>query len=224
MNTLSISLSRRGLFLALAVLFLPLAASAQNRPDRAERLKEALDLTNEQVVLVEKAVGDEAERGDLWAVAAALTPTLTDAQKAKLFTRPERPARGDADRRGERGDRKQRGERKQRGDRMQRERPDADARTERHEASLDAMQNALGLSDAQVQQLEALHAAKRAERQARRELSQAEREQRRAERPEPGELPAEMAAILTPQQQDVAKVHRALAARMMHGRMHSPRR
>ena len=27
-------------------------------------------------------------------------------------------------------------------------------------------------------------------------------------------------AILTPQQQEVAKVHRALAMRMMHGRMH----
>ncbi len=106
----------------------------------------------------------------------------------------------------------------QRGDRPQRERPDAEARGERHEQSLDAMQKSLGLSAAQVQQLEALHAAKQAQRQA-------EREQRRAERPEPGELPAEMAAILTPQQQDVAKVHQALAARMMHGRMHhGPRR
>jgi hypothetical protein len=221
MNILSISLSRRGLFLALAVLFLPLAASAQNRPDRADRLTEALDLTNEQVVLVQKAVGDEADRGDLWAVAAALTPTLTDAQKEKLFTRPERPARDNAmrDRSGAR-----KGNRGQRGDRRQRERPGDDARAERREASLDAMQGALGLSDAQTQQLEALHTAKQAERQARRELSQGEREERRAERPEPGELPAEVAAILTPQQQEIATVHRALAARMMHGRMRSPRR
>lgn len=219
MTRSSILPTRRWLLLALAVLFLPLAASAQDRPDRADRLKQALDLTDAQVALVENAVGDEAERGDLWNVAAALAPTLTDAQKEKLFARPERPARGDAERRGPRGDRKPRGER------PRRERPDADARAERHEESLDAMQDALGLSDAQVQQLEAVHAAKQAEWQARRAERQAEREQRRAERPEPGELPAEMAAILTPAQQDVAKVHRALAVRMMHGRMHrGPRR
>lgn len=203
MTILSISPTRRWLLLALAVLFLPLAASAQDRPDRADRLKQALDLTDTQVALVENAIGDEADRGDLWNVAAALTPTLTDAQKAKLFTRPERPVRGDADRRGRSGDRKQRG------DRVQRERPDDDDRAERHEASLDAMQDALSLSDAQVQQLEALHAERKAER-----------EQRRAERPEPGELPSDMASILTPAQQEVAQVHRALAGRMMQGRMH----
>ena len=149
MNALSILPTRRWLLLALAVFLFPLAASAQDRPDRADRLKQALDLTDAQVALVENAVGDEAERGDLWAVAAALTPTLTDAQKEKLFTRPERPARDNA-MRNHKGDRQRRGER---GNRGQRERPDADERAERHEESLDAMQEALGLSAAQQQQL-----------------------------------------------------------------------
>ena len=221
MNMLSIAPQRHWLLLALAVFLFPLAVAAQDRPDRAERLKKALDLTDAQVALVQNAVGDEAERGDMWAIAAALTPTLTDAQKETLFTRPERPARDNAmrDRSGAR-----KGNRGSRGDRMQRERPDAEARAERREASLDAMKEALGLDASQVQQLEALHAAKKAEWDARRQQTQAEREQRRAERPAPGELPADLAAILTPQQQEVAKVHKALAMRMMHGRKHHGRR
>lgn len=225
MTTPSTSRLRSRLLLALAVvLFLPLAASAQDRPDRAERLKQALDLTDAQVALVEEAVGDEAERGDLWAVAAALAPTLTDAQKEKLFARPERPAR-DGKRRARRGDRPERPNRPERPERV---RPDDDARAERREAAHEAMkaemQAALGLTDAQVQQLEALHAERRAERQAAHEARREQREglreemrQRRAERPAPGELPEEVAAILTPEQQEIAKVHRALARHAMRG-------
>lgn len=202
---------RRGVL--LAVLFiLPLAAFAQNRPDRAERLQQALDLTDEQVALVEDALGDEAERGDLWAVAVALTPTLTDAQKDKLFTRPERPMRPTQD-----GPRSRRGERGLRGERMQR--PDAENRAERREEQFGEMADALDLTDAQRQQLETLRTERQAEMEARRaerEQLREEMQQRRAERPGPGELPDEVAAILTPEQQEIAKVHRALAGHMMH--------
>lgn len=195
-------------WLLLALLLLPLTASSQNRADRGERLQRALDLTDAQVALVTDAVGDEAERGDLWAVAVALTPTLTDGQREKLFDRPERPMRNA---RGPRGERRERVPRR-----------DADERAERHEEQLDAMSEALDLTDAQVQQLNALHAERQAEVEARREAMQ----QRRAERPGPGELPAELEAILTPEQQEIARVHRALAAHMTHRGMQrrGPRR
>jgi hypothetical protein len=222
MNLLHPPFLRRGLLLAVLTI-LPLTAFAQNRPDRGERLKQAFDLTDTQVALVDEAIGDEAERGDLWAVAAALAPTLTDAQKEALFTRPERPAR----------DKKMRDQRSSRGDRPGRRDDDArgDRREARHEAMKADMQAALDLTDAQVQQLEALHAERKAEREAlREELRDADRETRRermqqlrAERPEPGEVPDDLAAILTPEQQEVAAVHRALAAHTMH-RLHHARR
>ncbi len=221
---------RRGLFLALAVLVtLPFAlqASAQDKPDRAEwkaqrveRLTEALDLTAAQQQILTNA---EAEPGASWSVAAALTPTLTAEQKTKLFTRPERMERPDRMQRdGKRGRRGERGQ-------MQRDRSEkgehlTDAqRAERREAHQAAMKAALNLSDAQVDQLEALHEAHKAEREARR----AERQQdgqKRMEDHTPGELPADLAAILTPAQQEVFKVHRALGMRMHAGRMHHGRR
>ena len=213
------ALLRRGLLLAVLTI-LPLTTFAQ---PSAERLKQVLDLTDEQVDLVTEAIGDEAERGDLWAVAAALAPTLTDEQKAKLFARPERPAA-----RGKMHDR-----RRARGDRPGRRMEDAtraERREARHEAMMADMQAALDLTDEQVQQLEAFHAERMAEREALREELREERErlreemrERRADRPEPGELPEEVAAVLTPEQQEVARVHRALAAHAMH-RVHHARR
>ena len=208
---------RRALLAVLAsVLFLP-AAHAQ----RAERLTEALDLTDAQAALVRDAVSEEAESGDLWALAANLAPTLTDEQKGKLLARPER---------GDRMER-QRGERK-RGDRRGRgraERSTDEDRAERRETmqekrveSQQAMRDALDLTDAQAQQLGALRAERMAEREARR----AQRKDLRDERPAPGELPADLAAILTPEQQEIARVHQALAARLMQHRFQqrSPRR
>jgi Spy/CpxP family protein refolding chaperone len=212
MNSFPTLRPQRWLLLALFVL-LPLAASAQERPDRAERLQQALDLTDEQAALVEEALGDEAERGDLWAVAVALTPTLTDAQKEKLFAQPERPMRP-----------AMRGERGLRGERLQR--PDVEIRAERREERFDEMAEALDLTDAQRQQIEALRAERKAEMEARRaerEKLREEMQQLRAERPGPGELPDEVAAILTPEQQEVAKVHRALVSHVMH-RVHHHRR
>lgn len=222
MNPFLKSRTRRWLLLALAVFtLLPITVSAQ---DRTDRLKQALDLTDAQVALVEQAVGDEAERGDLWKVSAALAPTLTDAQKQKLFTRPERPAQGEEMRGARRDSLKRSGDAgRAKRERPQGERPDAEARTEQrekaHEAMKADMQAALNLTDAQVQQLEALHAERKAGWEARRAEGK-DQQQPRAERPEPGELPAELASILTPPQQEIAKVHQALAAHMMRGRMH----
>ncbi len=71
-------------------------------------------------------------------------------------------------------------------------------------STTDAVQETLGLTDAQVQQLEALTAER-----------QAEREKRRAEWPEPGAPRDELASVLTPEQQEIAAVHRALAVRLM---------
>lgn len=218
MNYRIASLRRGLLFAVLAIV--PLTAFAQPNPDRIDRLQQALDLTDEQVALVDEAVGDEAERGDLWAVAAALAPTLTDEQKAKLFTRPDRPER-----------RKMRDHHASRRERPARRVDDVERREARHEARMADMQAALGLTDEQVQQLEAFHAERKAEREALREgLRDANREARRermqqlrADRPGPGELPEAVAAVLTPEQQEVARVHRALAAHAAH-RVHRARR
>lgn len=192
----SFSIRRAGLLL----LALPLATSAlaQSKPDRAERkaerverFAETLNLTAAQRQILAEA---EAEPGALWNVAAALAPTLSDAQRAALFARPER--------RNARGERK----RGRRGDRATGDRP------ERREASHEAMHSALNLTDAQVAELEARHAAR-----------QVEREQRMQDRTA-GELPDDLASILTPAQQEVFKVHRALAMRMHHGRHRGGRR
>ena len=191
--------ARRAARFALAVLLsLPLvsSASAQDNADRKaeriDRLAEALDLTDAQKQIFADA---NAEPGALWNVAAALTPTLTAEQKATLFTRPERP--DGAKREGKRG---------RRGDRMQGD------RAERREEAHEAMQSALNLTDAQVAELEALHEARRAER-----------EQRMKDRAA-GELSGELAGVLTPAQQEVFKVHRALAMRMHRGHRGSGRR
>lgn len=218
MNAPTSSLLRLAL---VAVLALPLASNAvaQDRPDPAERhaehldrLAQTLDLTEAQRALVVDATAEHGP-GTLWALAAALTPTLTDAQKERLFTRPERPARADRPARAERADR------------MKRERPDADTHAEHRDAMQAAMRSALALSDEQVKQFDALHEARKAEREARREANRANpqsRQERMQNRPAPDELPAEVAAILTPAQQEVFKVHRALGMQMH--RAHRPMR
>lgn len=195
-------LIQRAALLAVAVLLsLPLAtpALAQGQPHRAERkaqrverFADALALTDAQKQIV---VDAEAEPGALWNLAASLTPTLSDEQKEKLFIRPERP--NVAQRDGKRG---------RRGDRMRGERSDNSDRAERRKEARDAMRSALNLTDAQVAELDALREARKAERQQRIEGRQL------------GELPGDLAAVLTPAQQEVFKVHRALAMRMYHGR------
>lgn len=211
----------------VAVLALPLASAAvaQDRAERhaghLDRLAQTLDLTEAQRALVADAAAEHGP-GTRWALAAALAPTLTDAQKERLFTRPERPARTE---RPARADRLERADGTKR--EMKRERPDADARTERRaehrDAMQDAMRSALALSEEQVKQLTALREARTADREARREDANPQRRQERMQsRPAPGELPAEVAAILTPAQQEVFKVHRALGMQMH--RAHRPMR
>ena len=207
----------------VAVLALPLASAAvaQDRAERhaghLDRLAQTLDLTEAQRALVADAAAEHGP-GTRWALAAALAPTLTDAQKERLFTRPERPARTE---RPARADRLERADGTKR--EMKRERPDADARAERRDAMQEAMRSALALSEEQVKQLTALREARTAEREARREAANPQRRQERVQRrPAPGELPAEVAAILTPAQQEVFKVHRALGMQMH--RAHRPMR
>lgn len=166
---------RRVALVALAVALAAPAALAQDADRRArhlDRLSDALDLSDAQRALVAEAA--EPERGALWNVAAALAPTLTDAQKERLFVRPQR------------ADHRDRAERR-------------DARRDGREG---AMRAALNLTDEQAAQLDALREARRAERMQAR--------------PAPGEVPAELAAILTPEQEEVVAVHRALAARALH--------
>lgn len=218
----------------LAALLLGLAAGAdaqdRQRPTPAEhtaRLIDALDLTPAQAELIETALRGAPGSGNLWTLAAELTPTLSDAQKEALFAGPER---GEA-RRVERRQRAERGARGEHGERrrMRAERSDREA----HFASTNAMRNAaLGLSARQIEQLEALHAERRTEMEQRRAaVAQGERQERseaaRAERREARiaqreEHRAALAEILSPEQLEIVKVHGALQMRL-HPR-HSARR
>lgn len=198
MNTNQSSSAFRRLVTAMAVFTLfALAASvanaqqpghqarmAEHAEDMVSNLRQELNLTAAQVELFEKSIASGPQPGALWSLAAELEPTLTDAQKVLLFTRPER---------------------------LQRDgRHD---RAERHDAERQARDNALGLSDQQSRQMDDLHERHEAERERTHE------QMRRSmgERPEPGEMPADVAAILTPGQREIVEVFHAL-----RGRMHGP--
>ena len=209
MNRLTSPILRRAALFALAALVVAPAALAQPADRHArhlDRLSESLDLTDAQRALVTEAMGEAHAPGALWDVAAALAPTLTDAQKERLFTQPDR-----ADRPRRDSTARARGERPKRG------RPNADSLAQRRgahrEAMHDAMRSALNLTDEQATQLDAVRAAHQAQREARR----AERQERMQNRPAPSEVPAEIAAILTPEQEEVFKVHRALSMHMHRG-------
>ena len=196
--------SIRRLRLVALALLLPLSAAAQDRPDRdpVARLTDALDLTGAQAELVGRHLGDGPEPGALWRVAADLAPTLSEAQRDALLTKPDRPrARGERDgRRGHHG-------RHERPDGPRGERPTEEERAARREAAHAAMQEALDLTAEQAEALEALqkqHRAARAERRA----------DRQAERPAPGAVPDALEEILTADQQAVWQVHHALAHRL----------
>lgn len=126
-------------------LFLTLLARPAAAQDAIDRLADALDMSDEQVEIVED-VFQPGDAGSVWTLVAELHPTLTDAQRAQLLARPERPrARMGQGRRGGRG---------QRGGR--RGRSDAERAAER--AARDA---ALGLDAEQSAALDAAIAARR---------------------------------------------------------------
>lgn len=206
MNTNQSSSVFRRFITALAVptLFvLGSGASNAQQPDHQARMAEhaervvagltqELNLTASQAALFEKSLQAGPQPGVLWSLAAELEPTLTDAQKALLFTRPERD-----------------GQRPQRGG----QRPDFDVM---HEAEQQARDRVLGLSDQQSRQLDDIHEQRRAEREQAHEQMMEQMRRNLGGRPEPGELPNEMAAILTPDQQEIVKVFHALRGRL-HG-------
>ncbi|MEL6615212.1 MAG: hypothetical protein AAFQ43_05715 [Bacteroidota bacterium] len=156
---------------ALAIFLTPLAASAQptDRSDRVdrriERMTERFSLTDAQQQIVRDALTAERTPGASWALAADLAPTLTDAQLEQLRTPPSerRRARGEAS--GERAER----------------------RAERRQTMENARVEALGLTDSQIQALEAARAERRAQ-----------------------VLPPEVADVLTDEQEAVLLVHRAI--------------
>jgi hypothetical protein len=227
---------KRGLRLAaLVALALPAARAQDAAPpsheDRAalhlQRVQEHLDLDAAQAALVEEAV-KQREPGALWGAAAALAPTLSSAQQARLTAPPERADRAarraprpdrhappDGDRRGERRDRTARPPEEGRPDRPMR--PD---RTAGFEAMKEARNAALGLRADQIAALEQLEAERRRAWQEARERNErpAPPEAPRAESP----LPPGIAEILDPEQETVWLVYQALTGphRMPHGGPH----
>lgn len=130
--------------LALAVLFLAPAALAQQADRPVERLVAALELTEAQTALVQEHLAEGPRPGALWHLAAALTPTLTQAQKERLFAPPRREA-------------------VRRADRPARERVQAGMQAQR-----EAMHEALGLTPEQIAALETARAERRDRAAARR--------------------------------------------------------
>src|SRR5690606_35317911 len=138
----SLILRPASLLALIAALAVAPATVAQDTPaDRharhVERLAETLDLSDAQRAAVTDAMGEEHTPSALWNVAAALAPTLTDAQKERLFTRPERAERPRAERARRDSTARPRGER------MKRERPNRAERAERMDAYRDEMHAAM---------------------------------------------------------------------------------
>lgn len=167
----------------LIFLLLPASLLAQRGPYGApgERLGRYLDLTEDQQKAVQEAIGDAPPPGRMWAVAAALKPSLTEAQKSKLSALGQTRGfygRGGAGTRGPRG-----------------WRWDAEGALDRPglKAIDEARSEALGLSPAQQERLEAW------------------RSQRERQLPVGG-LPPEVVETLTDEQRELAEIHDGLAA------------
>ena len=173
-------------FLLLLVMFLVVAPTAiAQTDDPVEALAEALQLDDDQADLVAELL-DPADPGASWTLAAELLPTLTEAQRGILLAPP--PGREAA---GARAGRRGPGGRARRADRA----PDA-ARQAVQRAARD---EALGLTDAQAEQLDALEAARReAGAQALRDPEARARAQ------------AELEAILTAEQREVVEARQAI--------------
>ncbi len=174
---------------AFVLLFLLLPASLMAQRGwvgtPGERLGRYLDLTEDQEKAIQEAIGDAPAPGRMWAVAAALKPTLTEAQKTRLL------ALGDA--RGFYGRGRAGAGAGMRGPRGWRW--DAEGVPDRPglKAVDEARSEALGLSPEQDELL----ASWRSERARQRPV---------------GGLPPEVAETLTDEQRELAEIHDGLAA------------
>ena len=170
-------------------LFTVAGVQAQNVPaDGAERLTEALSLTAHQSELAVEIL-DERDAGSIWTLAAELAPTFSDAQKETLLAAPT----------GGRGGRAGQGGGQGRGG-QQRARNAPDPATQAVVRA--ARDQALGLTPDQSSRFDALEASSSITGLG-------------AGSPET--LAAEMANILTPEQQELVAIHGAIS-RSMRGR------
>ena len=187
----------RALLLAMFLVVTPSALAQVGDP--VEALAGALQLDEDQADLVAELL-DPDDPGSSWVLAAELLPTLTEAQREILFapppTRGAREGRAGAGRRGARG---------------QGRRADRQPDPARRAVQRAARDEALGLTDEQADQLDALE-------EARREAGPALRD------PEArAQAQAELEAILTPEQREVVQARQAIQ-RTMRRAMRQARR
>lgn len=194
------------LSLALTLGFAAVPASAQElrqAPDPeavADRLAEALDLTEAQQAIVEETLAGGMQPGLDWTLVAALEPTLTREQRATLLRPPEA-------REGRRaGPGRRRAGRRAGGD--------PEAREERAEAVAAARNAALGLTDEEGEALDEVLQTHRAELRAEAQAS--------GEMPSPAvraaRLTMALAQVLTREQADLYLLHQGLARQAFAGR------
>lgn len=144
-----------GLRSVCLLLLLALALPAAQAQDAIDALTDALELTDAQVEIVED-VYRPGDPGVGWTLAAELGPTLTDAQRARLLTPPERS-----------GERARPGGREQAGGRGQGRRGARGGRSQADRAVARAARDAaLGLDAEQSAALDAAFEAGRGERGA----------------------------------------------------------
>ena len=190
--------------LPLLAMFLVVAptALAQSAPaqagDPVEALARALQLDDDQADLVAELL-DPSDPGASWTLAAELLPTLTGPQREILFAPPG--SRGAGGERSGAG-RRERRDRARRADRQPDPARQAVQRAARHAA--------LGLTDAQAEQIDALEARPR---KAGAALQDPEAR---------AQAQAELEAVLTAEQREVVRarqaIQRALRRAMRPGR------
>jgi hypothetical protein len=222
-------MSRLLTLLLLAVTAAASPAWAQRQAPSAQRLDQAVERlgVSDATAAALRSAMTEAERtpGALWAVSARLHAELTPEQRAELVSAAEAQA---TQRRARGAERPRQGERKPRSDARpeRRQQGERQARAPR-EGARQGMQGAqaaraaaLNLSAEQQAGLAALQERHREQRSA---LQGQANQDRTALREQMQRLRAEAEAahaeILTPQQQEIVALHRALQSAMMpaHG-------
>ncbi len=237
-SQLKIALARSLAILAVVVLASTIT-SAQSE-EAVNKLTQELSLTSEQVQLVRTTLAAGPLPVTLWNLSAELEPSLSDAQKATLFerrertdrrARSERPERAEGTERAERPERAEGTERPARTERPERaegtERAEPRERSERQEragrtggdgevraAEREARNRALGLSEAQGNQLDEILAR----RGTRGQQSTNQPSLTSSEVRERNEIPGEISTFLNADQQEIYRLHHALRTNLMSGR------